>query len=289
MSGKKLIFKRAEDIKPLQIDVVNKGYIPLISAGYNILAGEGGVGKSLIALKSMVIYLLDNPMKQAIMFMTEDGIIECTSRVKTICKNMNVDYDQVNSRVFWFTLEEPEIQKLAYKGVGGLKEKNMEVIDDIVNHSLDNNVGFICFDPLRAFHELEENSNDEMPFLTREIFPRIGKITGAVILVLHHSAKGEGSQVRGASSIGNDARMAWVVSKAVEKNPMTGKRDLKKGYEDKVKLSVYKDNFNIARYCSVRDNEGMILLPTSKSVDTANGQIPVEVVEYDDKIEMGVI
>ena len=273
----KLSFKRAGDIKPIFIDTVNKGYIPLISAGYNILAGEGGVGKSLIALKSMIIYLLDNKDKQSIMFMTEDGITECTSRVKVICENMNIDYTAIENRVFWFTLEELTLPKLAFKGFGGVKEKDTEAISDICNFSIDNNIGFICFDPLRAFHELEENSNDEMPFITREIFPMIGKITGAVILVLHHSAKGEGSQVRGASSIGNDARIAWVLSKAVSKNTMTNKRTIKEGYEDKVHLSVYKDNFNIARHCNIRDDEGMILLPTTRTVQTGTTDCPLEI------------
>lgn len=272
----RLDFKRANDIKPLIVETVNKGYIPLVSAGYNILAGEGGVGKSLVALKSMVVYLLDNHDKQSIMFMTEDGISECVNRTKTICDNMNVDYGDIENRVFWFTLEELSIPKLAFIGAGGVKNKDNEAIEDICNFSITNNVGFICFDPLRAFHELEENSNDDMPYLTREIFPMIGKITGAVILVLHHSAKGEGSQVRGASSIGNDARIAWVVSKAVEKNSMTGKRNVKKGYEDKIHLSVYKDNFNIARHCKIRDKDGMIFLPTTKTVQSGTMEVQLD-------------
>ena len=273
----KLEFKRSSDIKPLMIETVNKGYIPLVSAGYNILAGEGGVGKSLVALKSMVIYLLDHQKEQAIMFMTEDGINECIGRTKIICQNMNIDFDKINDRVFWYTLEETTVPKLAFKGMHGIKEKDLEAINSICDFSITNNVGFICLDPLRAFHELEENSNDEMPFITREIFPMIGKITGAVILVLHHSAKGEGSQVRGASSIGNDARIAWVVSKAVEKNGMTGKKTIKKGYEDKIHLDVYKDNFNIARHCRIRDNDGMIFLPTVKTVQTGTMESPVDV------------
>lgn len=272
----KLNFKRSFEIKPLHIETVNKGYIPLVSAGYNILAGEGGVGKSLVALKSMIVYLADNKSKQAIMFMTEDGINECLKRAKIICGSMRLDFKEIDKRIFWFTLEETAVPKFAFKGAGGVKEKDIEAIEMLCNFSISNNVGFICFDPLRAFHELEENSNDEMPFLTREIFPAIGKITGAVILVLHHSAKGEGSQVRGASSIGNDARVAWVVSKAVEKNSMTGKKDIKRGYEDKIHLSVYKDNFNIAKHCQIRDNDGMIPLPTSSSVKTITYEVEMD-------------
>ena len=273
----KFNFKRASDIKPLYIETINKGYIPFVSAGYNILAGEGGVGKSLIAIKSMIVYLIDNPSKQAIMIMTEDGIKECTDRAKTICKTMNTDYSKIENKVFWITLEDISVPKLAYPGFGGVKEKNIEAIEGLCDFSITNNVGFICFDPLRAFHELDENSNQDMPFLTRDVFPQIGKITGAVVLVLHHSAKGEGSQVRGASSIGNDARMAWVVSKAVERNKLTGKRDIKDGYENKIHLSVYKDNFNISRHCRIRDKEGMIFLPTQRV--TANG-VEVEEIEY---------
>ncbi len=277
----KVDFRRSQEIKPLNVKVVNKGYIPLVEGTYNILAGEGGVGKSLIALKSMIIYLLDNKDKQAIMFMTEDGINECMSRCKDISRNMNVSCAEIDKRVFWFTLEEVQVPKLARKGIGGVKEKDIEAITSIIDFSITENVGFICFDPLRAFHELEENSNDDMPYLTRDIFPHIGKATGAVILVLHHSAKGEGSAVRGAGSIGNDARIAWVVSKAVKKNSMTQKREVDEENKNKVHLSVYKDNFNIAKYCKIRDKNGMIFLPTVKSVDTSFGGVEVEVSEYE--------
>ena len=273
----KFNFKRASEIKPLLVETKNKGYIPLVSAGYNILAGEGGVGKSLVAIKSMIVYLNDHVNKQAIMFMTEDGINECTNRTKNICANMGLDYNLFENRIYWITLEEISTPKLAFQGFGGVKEKDTEAIGDLCNFSVTNNVGFICFDPLRAFHELDENSNQDMPFLTRDIFPQIGKMTGAVVLVLHHSAKGEGSAVRGAGSIGNDARMAWIVSKAVDKNKLTGKREVKEGYENKIHLSVYKDNFNTARYCKIRDKEGMIFLPTQRMV---NENVPVQVEEY---------
>lgn len=256
----KVLIKKDKDIKPLVVEVINKGYIPFVSASYNLLAGEGGVGKSLIAIKSAIIYLLDNKDKSAWLFLTEDGINECVNRAKSICKSINILYEDIRDRIFWFTLEETELPKFALK-VGGNKQKDTELIQGICDDAILNNIGFIVFDPLRAFHELEENSNDDMPFLTKEIFPTIGKLTGATILVVHHSAKGEGSQVRGASSIGNDARISWVIAKAVEKNKMTGKRTVKEGTENKVHLSIYKDNFNIAKYCTIKDKDGMIDLP----------------------------
>lgn len=273
--------KRDKDIKPLSVEVVNKGYIPFVSASYNLLAGEGGVGKSLVAIKSAIIYLLDHKDKNAWLFLTEDGINECTTRARNICSEMNISYDLVKDRIFWFTLEETELPKFATK-IGGTKTKDDELIKGICEDAILNNIGFIVFDPLRAFHELEENSNDDMPFLTREIFPVIGKLTGATILVLHHSAKGEGSQVRGASSIGNDARISWVVAKVVEKNAMTGKRVIKEETADKIHLSVYKDNFGTARFCTIRDKDGMIDLPTAR-------KYPVVVTEHNHtpKIDMG--
>lgn len=161
--------KRDKDIKPLSVEVINKGYIPLVSASYNLLAGEGGVGKSLVAIKSAIIYLLDHKDKNAWLFLTEDGINECMTRARNICSEMNISYDLVKDRIFWFTLEETELPKFATK-IGGTKTKDDELIKGICEDAILNNIGFIVFDPLRAFHELEENSNDDMPFLTREIF-----------------------------------------------------------------------------------------------------------------------
>jgi len=259
--------KRSAQIKPLKIRIINKGYIPLLDQSYNILSGEGGVGKSQIAIKSMVVYLLDNPNNQALMFMTEDGIGECMSRLKSICAGMNRDHKWIDDRVFWVTLEDAPVEKLV-KRQDGFKSKNQEFIDRFVEFSIFNSIGFVCLDPLRAFHDLEENSNDEMPILTRELLPILASKVRACFIVLHHSAKGAGSQVRGASSIANDSRLVWNVSKAVEKNNMTGKTEAKEGFENKVKLSIYKDNFGAARYCTIRDGDGMIELPIVKKINT---------------------
>lgn len=273
--------KRENQIKPLIVKTANKGYIPLVEGGYNIIAGEGGTGKSLIAIKSMIIYLLDNPSKQAFMIMTEDGISECVNRAKDICRGMNKNYIDLKDRVFWQTLEDIGIPKIATKGIGGIINKDNEAIKSLCEFCLLENVGFICFDPLRAFHELDENSNNEMPSLTRDIFPLIAKITKAVILILHHSAKGEGSQVRGASSIANDARIAWVVSKVVQKSAMTKKTIIDEKFKNKLHLSIYKDNFNNERFCKIKDKDGMIDLPIKT--------IPVIATEYSDNINMGGI
>ncbi len=254
--------KRSGDIKPLQMEVVNRGYIPLISGGYCLIAGEGGVGKSLVAIKSMVVYLMDNPMKQSLMVMTEDGILECTGRLKMICDEMGADYSEIDARTFWMTAEEIDIPKLATKGAGGVNEKKHPAIEALTTFCFNENVGFITLDPLRAFHDLEENSNDAMPLLTKEILPTIGKQTGAVVLVLHHSAKGaEGSGVRGAGSIGNDARVAWTISRAVEKDKVTGRYTHNEKYDGMIQLNIYKDNFNIQKYCKIRGEHNMISLP----------------------------
>ncbi len=50
---------KATDIKPLNMEIVGKDYIPLVRGAYNVLTGRGGAGKSQVALKSLIHFLIN--------------------------------------------------------------------------------------------------------------------------------------------------------------------------------------------------------------------------------------
>ena len=275
--------KRSSDIKPLSTSVINKGYIPFVENSYNLIVGEGGTYKSFYALKSAVIYLLDNKSKNAFLALKEDGINECIRRLKMVCENMNIDYNIVNQRIFWHTVEEDNLMFVQKTSQAIL---NNQLLNDFIQSMIINDVGFIVLDTLKRMHQgLKENDSTDMQLLINGVFNKIPSSAGATLLVVHHSSKGEGSAVRGSSSISDDSRLTWALSRDVVKNKMTGKTE-KDENAAKIKLTLHKENGTASRECKIRDKDGYIDLPFSTGYEISyqdkNGRYtsPPTVTEY---------
>jgi RecA-family ATPase len=268
---------KAKDITPLKMDVVGKDYIPLIKGAYNVLTGRGGAGKSQIALKSLLLYLRANPNENGLAFLTEDGINETKDRIKAICKNSFLDYDEYINRIFFISLENDDRVKWCHRENGDIVTRN-EYIQSVALFCVDNNIGYVILDPLKRFHSINESDNNEMDILVRDGFTKFASLTNTVLLVLHHSSKStdHGGESRGASTITDSARISWTIAKAMIKDKRTGKLIADEDYRGKVKLSVIKDNWGIERYCKIRRDEDMVDLPVSD-----NG-LSVEVTTFQD-------
>jgi len=261
LQGKKNKFKMfgESEIRPVPTIIINRGYIPLVQNSYNILAGAGGVGKSGVALKSGVIYLLDNPSKKVFFWFSEDGIDDVKKRLRIICENMNANYDELLSRMLFQTRETDNVsEKFVARGKGRI-EINKELVGELAEQCILNNIGFVVLDPLRRFHNIDENSNSEMPNLTTDVFKVFPLLSDATLLVLHHSSK-EGS-IRGASAITDDTRASWKLSKAKIKDKETGELSDDPQFKGMIKLQIYKENGQVEKYCDIRDDRNMIPNP----------------------------
>lgn len=249
---------RSWEIKPLSTSIINKGYIPLVENQYNLLVGEGGTFKSFFALKSAVVFILDHPSKNVFCALKEDGINENKRRLKLICDFMNVDYKEIDKNIFWHTVEhEPLtfVEKLAQPTI------NTDMLNNFCKELISANVGMVILDTLKRMHRgLQENDSTDMGYLVNGVFNEIPRKAEVTLLVVHHSSKGEGSSVRGSSSISDDSRLTWALSKEIKKNAMTGKTE-KDENATKIKLSIYKENGTASRECSIRDENGFIDIP----------------------------
>ena len=248
------IFKpqKLKDIKSVSMEKVGLNYIPLLKGAYNVLAGSGGSGKSAIALKSCLLWLRDNPNKKALAFFTEDGRDEIQSRAEIICRLNNLNPDLMD-RIEFISLDNDDRIKWIESSKNGYKIRE-DYISSVVQYCLENRVEYIIFDPLKRFHRLSENSNDDMDILVRDIFTKIAVDTKAVVLVLHHSSKGENSSARGASTITDSARIAWFVGRFYHKDK-DGKYTPVPEKKNKIKLEIIKDNLGVERFCTIRNNE----------------------------------
>jgi len=272
--------KNIRDIKGLNLEVVGLNYIPFIKGAYNILTGRGGSGKSAIALKSMIMYLAINPTKTGLAFFTEDGKDDITSRLEMICRGENIDSNDIINRVHFITVENDDRIKWAKTSRDGYQVENV-YINEVIAFAKDNNVGFIIIDPLKRFHSLSENSNDDMDVLVRDVFVDMAVKTEAVLLVLHHSSKsGESGASRGASTISDSARLGWNIGKYYIKNEKTGEVVVDESKRNKIKLSIIKDNQGLEGKCIIRDvSDNSIPNPLSGFIGGYNNKAP-EITQY---------
>lgn len=251
---------KANKIKAVSMEKVGLDYIPLIKGAYNIIAGRGGSGKSGVALKSMIKWLNINPNKQALAFFTEDGISEIEKRVRIICQGLNLDYKELLSRIEFMSLDNDD----RIKWVGSNRDGyviNDDYIDAVINFCKENSIEYIILDPLKRFHSLSENSNDDMDILVRDIFTKVAVETTAVVLALHHSSKGVNG-ARGASTITDSARMAWQIDRFFVKDS-NDKIILDPNKKDRIKLEIIKDNLGIEKDCTIRNEDNSIANPLS--------------------------
>lgn len=251
---KEVIFKpqKIKDIKAVSMEKVGLDYIPFIKGAFNLLAGSGGSGKSAIALKSLLLWLKCNPKKQGLVFFTEDGRDEIISRAELICTHSNLNLDLVN-RINFICLDNDDRIKWVESNKNGYKIRE-DYISSIIEFCLDNAVEYIILDPLKRFHRLNENSNDDMDILVRDIFTKIAVDARAVVLVLHHSTKGENGGARGASTISDSARVAWQVGRYFIKGS-DGKITENLEKKGKIKLEIIKDNMGVESLCRIRNKE----------------------------------
>ncbi len=269
------IFLHLDQIKGEKVEVVCKNFLPLVKGGgYNLLSGRGGVGKSIIALRSMVHYLKVNPKDKGIAYFTEDDKEEVETRLNAICdtehRMTRLEIAALKNRCRFITTENDPMWKFAKKGLADY-EKTDEFFN-FLKYMIEEDIKFLILDPLKAFHTLSENDNTDMDFVVRDTMKMLTTKTGACLLILHHSSKGEGG-ARGASTISDSGRVSYSIDR-VHKKTKDGKLIPDDDYEGMARLVVEKDNKNIFKYCRILDEKRMFkIFPQKIEVETTEYQM----------------
>ncbi len=263
-------FQRIEDIAGIKVEIIGKDYIPLHRSNYNILAGTGGVGKSLIALKILIHFLVEKPKEQALAIFSEDTKSQIEERIDFIVRGLDITKEEVYARTFFKTLDNDDGEIFAHLD-GRTPILNMEYFMNFTNSVLTQNVGLIILDPMERFHTgLSENNESDMKFLVSNVFQKIGTATGAAVLVLHHTAKGNVSGARGSGVITNKGRVAYNIRRNMVMDDELGVEKIRKGWEKSVILTTIKDNHFIERWCdAISQKNGRLELPVKELPDYA--------------------
>lgn len=257
-----MLGENLNEIESIVSEIILKDYIPIHKGNYNIIAGDGGTGKSQVALKMIAHFLQANPDQKAVGIFTEDTKAVIEARLDVITRYMHINTQEVIKRTFFKTLDNFDGKVFAKK----LQRENVliqDYVDSFIMNARLHNIGLVVFDPLEAFHEgLSENDNEDMKFYVTQVFQKLGVETGAGVVVLHHTNKGDKSGSRGARVITNKARVAYNIRKLTEHDKDLGVDVPKKGWENSVFLSTIKDNHFISRDCrAIQHDKGKLVLP----------------------------
>lgn len=264
------------EIEDIKSEIILKDYIPVHKGNYNILAGTGGVGKSQIALKMLAHFLQANPKERGVAIFTEDTKKVIIERLDMITRYMTITTEDIIERTFFKTLDNHDGKVFCSK-INKQNVLNIEYFKSFVLNAKERKIGFVILDPLEAFHTgLSENDAEDMKFLTVDIFQKLGVETGASILVLHHTNKGDKQGARGSGVITNKGRVAYNVMKLFEHDKELGVDVIKDGWKDSVLLSTIKDNHYVAQWCdAIVNNNGKLKMPILD-----RGCNPTNVVSY---------
>jgi hypothetical protein len=178
-------------------EIISEGILP--AGGGLILAGEGGVGKSLIILEWVVrlavgwqILDLNVPSARTVqIFQSENPLQQVKFRLNKIRLGLGL------GRLPEFFLNEPSNRfNLSHRG-------DIDRMRAIIEQ---NQADVFVIDPLSSFHTLNENDNIQIRAQVLDNVTEISRRTGAAAIVVHHFGKpvdGRSNRyrTRGASSI----------------------------------------------------------------------------------------
>lgn len=189
--------------------ILTRGVLP--AAGGMILAGDSGVGKSLMRLEwsillasGLAIYDLASPSSQCVLvFQVENTIASEQFRMKRMLYGLDI---KSAPQQFYYA---PPVYPANIQ-----KEKYMNYVLDCI-HQVRATVVF--FDPLISYHTENENDNVKMRTVL-DAFTHVTKESGAAVILIHHFGKpsetmrGNDYRIRGAQAIRDWADTAIAIT-----------------------------------------------------------------------------
>lgn len=199
------VVKKWNELSMKSTPVYTLAGIPVPSGVVGIITAAGGKGKTMIAIWMAYDFLLLNPHKKALLWLTEDTENELRKRLVAIRawrKDCGTEY-----------VVEPDIAcdapvKFTKRTGSGavLSDDFLEIRTWLMGYD------FVVLDPLLSFNGGHENDNgDARVFMSPLV--EMAKAENKVVIILHHNSKGiDGdSGVRGASDFTNAARYVYEV------------------------------------------------------------------------------
>lgn len=186
--------------------------------------GEGGIGKSTVALTEAVIMIVRRPLLGKLpsapeqlrvwYWNGEDPKPEIELRLAAICQRFGVDGRQLEGRLFIDGRDSPI--SIAAMNRSGALQLDAAVIQAITERLKQNSIDVLMLDPFVACHRVSENDNMAIDQVIKAL-GRIAEEANCAIDIDHHTRKPspgqEGltiSDTRGGSAIVNGVRSGRI-------------------------------------------------------------------------------
>ena len=226
-----------------------------------MIAGAGGIGKSFIAIHLAIRYVLGNPEKKALLWLSEDLEGHTAGRFKAL----------------WFSYYQDK-----YKKDFGATHRIKTLGADIGAFDLDGlnsreirelfeDFDFIVLDPLITFAPpaTETDNQEARKFMSRLI--SLAKDKDGVVII-HHISKTTADEVakgnvdahitgRGSSDITNAMRLIYLVYKPIQKEG----EELPIDTDTQRMARIAKDNWGVSKTLGTDELIVTIFPPASKS------------------------
>lgn len=262
MDINKLEYVTLNKVVKVHQDFILKDLIPFPKHCLNMLASNGGMGKSFLALRLANQHIFDTGENVACWF-TEDEAPFVKGRYDTLKEN-NMVKDIKDEKLFLITQQPPQLARIEK----GIFVANYDALAEIRAFCAINSIKLLILDPLIAFYGGSENDNSQARIFMQP-FIEFCKQDDITIILIHHAKKPskEYSGVRGASAFVDAVRCLYEMNYPVDDDGDNDSNKIEDGFRT---LTCKKDNRGVRQILKTLDwEEGfektMQVLPRIKS------------------------
>lgn len=234
--------------------IISGGILP--EGGLLFLAGESGVGKSMLIMEICLHLAVGRQLfdgafmvpkaRRILIIQNENPEYMVQQRVINMADKMGISAEELDTRIMC-------AKRKAFYDLGS--DRSIEIILDQIEKS---KADIFVMDPLSSFHSLDENSNSDMGAILNNVL-HITTITGAACILLHHYGKPQPNRpdeyrLRGASAIfGKADTVLAMVPKAHEHKSLFMLRFDKVRHGLKPKPILFERNDKLISICTEED------------------------------------
>lgn len=268
------------DVVKIKQEFILKDFLPMPKNTITMLSSQGGMGKSFLSLIISGKFINETNQSVAAWF-TEDEAPFVKDRYDKLLENGLLN--SINEKkLHLITTAPPQLARIER----GVFVANYEELKNLRLWCAEKEIKLLIIDPLLAFYGGDENNNAQARTFLQP-FIEFCKNDNINILFIHHATKPSAdspSRTRGATAFIDGVRCAYEMSYPTIKVQNKEKPDsdkIEKGFRV---IKNTKDNRGVRQHLN---RNGWVAFATEmKVLPEIKKHISVEVIEYNDKIEM---
>ena len=229
-----LEIENLSNIEEKEIDFIVENWLPIPTQTVSLVTAPGGTGKSWFIMQLAIRAVMENKIKKAFLWLSEDPKEISKNRFKKIMEKIIGSSDtSIEQRIA--ISDSPTLQFL-------YEEQRGVAISPLLPHfkAKMEPYDLIILDPLIAFYGADENNNSQARRFM-QLFTDWANKENKTIIFIHHSTKNT-TQSRGASAFVDAVRTVYEIDKIKDKDG-TPKED----EDHKRVIKLTKDNYGISK------------------------------------------